>query len=93
MTLQQIARQLNIPAEKLEKESLRIFLLTKLGEIEAKRQKILKKYSIESTQDWDEKAKKGKASEKGYQGISDYFFLDALDFEKQELIKDLLSFS
>lgn len=92
MTLQQLAKQLNIPAGKLEKESLRVFLLTKLGETEAKRDKILKKYTIENAKDWDEKAREGKSSEGGYQGIVDYFKLDALDFEKEALIKDLLSF-
>lgn len=92
MTLQQLAKQLNISAKKLEKESLRSFLLTKLGEIEAKRQGILKKYSVESTADWDEKLKTGKLSEGGYKGIEDYFSLDSLDFGKEQVIKDVLSF-
>ena len=92
MTIQQLAKQLNISPKKLEKESLRIFLLTKLGEMEAKREKILKKYCIESTKDWDEKMQEGKSKENGYQGIADYFNLDTLDLEKEELIKDLLSF-
>ncbi|MBM3283594.1 hypothetical protein FJY90_05115 [Candidatus Gottesmanbacteria bacterium] len=92
MTLQQLAKYLNIPAEKLERESLRIFLLTKLGAIEAKRQKILKKYTVESAVDWDAKLTEGKKSEGGYQGIADYFNLEALDFEKKEIIRNLLSF-
>ena len=53
MTIQQLAKHLNISAKLLEKQSIRAFLLTKLGEIEAKRQGIMKKYSIESTVDWD----------------------------------------
>lgn len=93
MTLQQIAKQLNIPAKKLERESLRVYLLTKLGETEAKRQKILKRYSVESVADWDNKTKEGKVGEGGYRGINDYFTLDYLDFGKAELIKDILSFS
>lgn len=92
MTLQQLAKLLNIPARKLEKESLRAFLLTKLGEIEAKRAKIMKKYAIESVPDWDEKLKAGKLSEDGYKGIEDYFALDRLDFEKEQVIKDILLF-
>ena len=92
MTLQQLAKQLNIPQKQLEKESLRVFLLSKLGEIEAKRQKILKKYTVRDTMDWDEKAREGKAPEGGYQGIVDYFNLDTLDFEKEQVVKDLLVF-
>lgn len=92
MTIQQLARQLNISPKQLEKESLRVFLLTKLGEVEAKRQKILKKYDIESVGDWDDKLKEGKLHEEGYKEISDYFQLDTFDFEKDQVIKDLLSF-
>lgn len=91
MTLQQLAKHLNIPPKQLEKESLRAFLLTKLGEIEAKRQKLLLKYNIDSVNDWDDKLKEGKLNEKGYKGIEDYFKLDTFDFEKEQVIKDLLS--
>lgn len=93
MTIQQLAKHLNISAKLLEKQSLRAFLLTKLGEIEAKRQGILKKYSIESTIDWDQKAKTGQRKEGGYQGIADYFLLDALETEKVDLVKNILSSS
>lgn len=89
MTIQQLAKQLNIPVKLLEKQSLRAFLLTKLGEMEAKRQGILKKYSVESTTDWDEKAKAGQRSEGGYQGITDYFLLDVLESEKVGLVNDI----
>lgn len=92
MTIQQLAKHLNIPAKLLEKQSLRAFLLTKLGEIEAKRQGILKKYSVESTTDWDEKAKKGQRKEGGYQGTADYFLLDALESEKADLVRELWHF-
>lgn len=92
MTLQQLAKQLNIPAKRLEKESLRAFLLAKLGEIETKRAKITRKYSIESISAWDEKLKEGKLDEGGLKGIEDYFTLDRLDFEKEQVIKDILSF-
>lgn len=92
MTLQQLAKQLHIPVEKLEKETLRTFLLSKLGEIEAKRNKFLKKYKVEGVQDWDEKMQEGKRKEGGYVGIADYFLLDSLDTEKEEIIKSLLSF-
>ncbi len=90
MTLQQLAKHLNIPAKLLEKQSIRAFLLTKLGEVEAKRQGILKKYSVENTTDWDDKAKTGQRKESGYEGIADYFLLDALESEKIDLMKDLL---
>lgn len=93
MTLQQLAKQLNIPAKILEKESLKAYLLAKLGENETKRLGVLKKYGIVSTKDWDEKAQEGKLKEAGYQGIADYFKLDELDWKKTELIKDVLSFS
>jgi hypothetical protein len=91
MTIAQLARQFNIPAKKLERESLRAFLLTKLGEIEASRHPTLKKYAVESAKDWDEKAREGKAREGGYAGIVDYFQLDALDSEKETLVRELLS--
>ena len=93
MTLQQLAKQLNIPADKLEKESLRVFLLTKLGELEAKRQKIGKKYGVESAQDWDGKLQVGKLHEGEYEEMEDYFRLDWLDFQKEQIIKDLLTFA
>lgn len=93
MTIHQLAKQLNISPEKLERESLRAFLLTRLGEVEARRHKILKKYIVESASDWDEKAKEGKRGEKGYKGISDYFYLDNLDAKKEEIVKQILSFS
>jgi hypothetical protein len=92
MTLQQLAKQLNISSKRLEKESLRVFLLSKLGEIEASRQKILKKYDVQSSLDWDEKLQAGKKEEGGYQGVKDYFHLETLDLEKNQVIKDLLSF-
>lgn len=91
MTITQLAKQLHISPKQLEKESLRAFLLSKLGEAEAKRQRILKKYQVESLEDWDKKAKEGKASEGGYQGINDYFSLDLLDAQKIDLIKKLLT--
>lgn len=93
VTLQQLAKQLNIPVKKLEKETLRVFLLTKLGEIEVGRNRFLKKYMVANIADWDEKLKQGKLAEGGYQGVADYFQLDALDFEKKEVIRDILSFS
>lgn len=93
MNIQQLAKQLNISPSRLEKESLRVFLLTKLGEIEAERQKILTQYKIESTQDWDKKLQEGKSKEGGYLGISAYFNLNALDAQKNEVIKKLLSFA
>ena len=93
MTLQQLAKQLNIPADKLEKESLRVFLLTKLGEIEAKRHRIGKKYGVESALDWDEKLQEGKLHEGEYEEMEDYFRLDWLDFQKEQIIKDLLTFA
>ncbi|OGG14328.1 hypothetical protein A2773_03450 [Candidatus Gottesmanbacteria bacterium RIFCSPHIGHO2_01_FULL_39_10] len=93
MTIHQLAKQLNISPEKLEKESLRAFLLTRLGEVEAKRHKILKRYIVESASDWDDKAKAGKRREEGYQGVVDYFNLDSLDADKEEIVKQLLSFS
>lgn len=93
MTLHQLAKQLDIPSKQLERESLRVFLLTKLGEIEAQRQKILSRYGIDSSSDWDEKLKKGKKKEEGYKGIKDYFQLDVLDFGKKQVIKDLLTFA
>jgi hypothetical protein len=92
MTLQQLAKQLNIPVKKLERDSLKAFLLTKLGENEARRHKLLKKYQVENAKNWDEKAREGKAAEGGYGGIVDYFNLDTLDFEKEELIRQILSF-
>lgn len=92
MTIAQLARQLNIPSETLEKESLRAFLLSKLGEIEAKRHTIAKKYGIESVRDWDERLERGEKKEGEYEELSDYFLLDQLDFEKERLIKDILSF-
>lgn len=91
MTIAQLARQFNIPAKKLERDSIRAFLLTKLGEIEASRHPVLKKYTIESAKDWDEKARQGKAKEEGYTGIADYFQLDELDSEKETLVRKLLT--
>ena len=93
MTIQQLAKQLNISPSRLEKESLRVFLLTKLGEIEANRQKVLKRFNVESVQDWDKKLQEGKRREGGYQGISSYFNLDALDAQKNDVIKKLPSFA
>lgn len=92
MTIQQLAKQLNIPVKKLEKESLRSFLLSRLGEIEASRSGILKRYGIESVQDWDDKLRKSGKHEGGYKELTDYFILDSLESEKETVIKDLLSF-
>lgn len=91
MTIQQLAKQLNIPVKQLEKESLKAYLLSKLGEVETRRQTYLKKHGVEGVNDWDDKAREGKADEGGYQGIKDYFILDELDWKKSELIKDILS--
>lgn len=93
MTIQRLAKQLNISADRLERESVRAYLLSTLGAIEARRMGILKTYTIESTGHWDEQLESGVQKEGGYTELQDYFLLDRLEQEKEDIIKTLLTHS
>ncbi len=86
-TYAEISALLKMPKEKLEKESLRVYLQTKLKEYESKANKIRKKYGVSSAKEMEDKYREGILEEENT--WEDFFTLDNLEAEIETLKKAL----
>jgi len=89
-TLEILAKEFNLPKDTILKESLKVFLETKLREIKTEIFKITGKYKISSIEEFEELYKKGKVEEKD--SLGDYQKLDHLEFKRDEIEKLLQEF-
>jgi len=82
-----LAKKLNLSAEEMIKESLKVFLEKKLRELKVEIFKIRSKYGVSSVEEFEELYKKGEIEEKDT--WQDLQRLDHLEFKKEEIEKAL----
>ena len=87
MTYQEIAKELKVKPEVLERESLKTYLQQKLRHLEAEIFKISIKHGVSDVLQMDKMIQKGEIHEK--ESWEEFFLLDNMESEK-ERIKDLL---
>ena len=85
-----LAEKLNISADEIIRESLKIFLERKLRELKVEIFRIRSKYGISSVEEFEELYKKGEIEEKDT--WQDLQRLDHLEFKKEEIEKILKNF-
>ena len=86
-----LAEKLNISADEIIRESLKIFLERKLRELKVEIFRIRSKYGISSVEEFEELYKRGEIEEKNT--WQDLQRLDHLEFKKNEIenaLKNLL---
>lgn len=90
MLTQQIANELDVNVNKLERESLELYLRQKLREIDVQLFALAKKYEVSDILEFDELVKRGKIHEES--SFEDFFEFDNLEAERDkitELLKEL----
>ncbi|MBC8180160.1 hypothetical protein H8E88_03460 [candidate division KSB1 bacterium] len=87
LTIEGVARELNIEKNGLIKESLQTYLNHRLLKIETELFLLVKKYGIKDIFEFDSNIKKGFITEK--EGYDDYFVFDNLEAERETLKKIL----
>ncbi len=87
MLLEQIATQLDILPEKLERESLRIYVQRSLRLIESELFNLARRYGVKNVAELDQKIQDGIFHEN--ETFDDYFQFDYLESERQKL-RDIL---
>jgi len=85
-----LAEKLNISADEIIRESLKIFLERKLRELKVEIFRIRSKYGISSVEEFEELYKRGEIEEKDT--WQDLQRLDHLEFKKEEIEKILKNF-
>ncbi len=85
--IEEVASVLNISKERLERDSLKVFLERELRNIEAEIYKIGAKHGIKSIFELDEKLKKGEITEE--EMMDDFMELDYLESKRDNLLKAL----
>jgi len=85
-----LAEKLNISADEIIRESLKIFLERKLRELKVEIFRIRSKYGISSVEEFEELYKRGEIEEKNT--WQDLQRLDHLEFKKEEIEKILKNF-
>ncbi len=88
MLLEQVASQLNIPPEKLERESLRMYIQRQLRILESELFTLAQKYGVNSVRELDERIQAGAFHEE--QAFEDFFRFDHLESERRKY-QDLLT--
>ncbi len=88
MTIKEIAHQLEIKPQDLERESLKTYLTQRLHHIEAEIFRIGLKHGVKDIWEMDRLIKKGKIHENN--SWEDFFVLDNLEAERNK-IKTLLA--
>ena len=89
LTIDRVAKELNIEKNGLIKESLQTYLNQKLLKIETELFLLAKKYGIKDIFEFDSNIRKGFISEK--ESYDDYFTFDNLEAEKETLKKIIAS--
>jgi len=85
LTIDRVAKELNIEKNGLIKESLQTYLNKKLLKIETELFLLAKKYGIKDIFEFDSNVRKGLISEK--ESYDDYFTFDNLEAERETLKK------
>ena len=83
--IEEVARSLNMGRERLERESLKIFLEKELRNIEVEIYKIGAKHGIKSIFELDDKLKMGAITEE--EMMDDFMELDYLESRRDNLLK------
>ena len=83
--IEEVARSLNMGRERLERESLKIFLEKELRNIEVEIYKIGAKHGIKSIFELDDKLKMGAITEE--EMMDDFMELDYLESRRDDLLK------
>jgi len=86
--IESVAKKLNLSGDEVIRESLKFYVERKIREFKADIFKIKTKYGVSSTEDFEEKYKKGEIEEKD--SWQDLQKLDHLEFKKEELEKALV---
>lgn len=87
MLLEQIATQLNILPEKLERESLKVYLQRNLRLIESELFGLARRYGVRSVTELDEKIQQGAFHED--ESFEDFFRFDHLESERRKHLEIL----
>jgi hypothetical protein len=87
MLLEQIAKQLNILPEKLERESLKVYLQRNLRLIESELFGLARRYGVRSVTELDEKIQQGAFHED--ESFEDFFRFDHLENERRKHLEIL----
>ena len=84
MLTETIAKKLAIPAEELEKASLRSYLEARRREIEAQWFLLAKKHGVQTVQEFDGAIQVGRIREA--EGFEDFFAFDRLEAERDKIL-------
>ncbi len=84
MLLEQVASQLEILPEKLERDSLRVYLQRDLRLVESELFTIASRYGVKTVAELDQKIQAGDFHEED--AFDDFFRLDHLEAERQKLV-------
>ena len=87
MLFDQVATQLNILPEQLERESLRVYLQRNLRLIESELFGLARRYGVQNVTELDEKIQQGAFHEK--ESFDDYFRFDHLESERRKHLEIL----
>ncbi|MDI6792693.1 MAG: hypothetical protein QME81_07495 [bacterium] len=85
MLTQQIANELDVNINKLERESLELYLRQKLREIDVQLFAFAKKYGVSNILEFDELVKRGKVHEES--SFEDFFEFDNLEADRDKIIE------
>ncbi|MEZ0396162.1 MAG: hypothetical protein ABWK53_07040 [Anaerolineales bacterium] len=88
MLLEQVASQLNIPPEKLERESLKVYIQRHLRIIESELFHLAQRYGVQNVNELDERIRAGAFHEN--EAFEDFFRFDYLESERRKY-QDLLA--
>jgi hypothetical protein len=84
MLLEQVASQLDILPEKLERDSLRVYLERDLRLVESELFTIASRYGVSTVAELDQKVQSGIFHEED--AFEDFFRLDHLEVEREKLV-------
>ncbi len=87
MTIKEVAHQLHLPLQKLEQESVRVYLEQKLRHIEAEIFSMASQHQVKDVFELDQLIQSGRMKEE--EGWEDFFELDHLESQRKQ-IKSLL---
>ncbi|MBM2815704.1 MAG: hypothetical protein HW421_2466 [Ignavibacteria bacterium] len=88
VSVQTLAKELNINADQLMLESINLYLRNNLYKVESEMYIILQKFNVDDIYDFEKKVKSGVINES--QGFDDFFKLDSLTAQKDKF-KSLLA--
>ncbi|MCC6498877.1 MAG: hypothetical protein IT313_01275 [Anaerolineales bacterium] len=87
MLVEQIAEQLNLVPETLERESLKVYVQKSLRLIESELFSLAQRYGVQSVTELDEKIQQGAFHEE--EAFDDFFRFDYLESERRKRLEIL----